>query len=43
MCINIGKNESHHIIHDYFGDASLYNKKIYKCYRLWKGLFLKTI
>ncbi len=34
MCINVGKNDSHHIIHYYFGDASLYNKKLYKCYRL---------
>lgn len=43
MCINIGKNDSHHIIHDYFGDASPYNKKIHKCYRLQKALFFKTI
>jgi hypothetical protein len=43
MCINIGKNDSHHIIHDYFDDASPYNKKIYECYRLQKALFFKTI
>ncbi len=43
MCINIGNNDSHHIIHDYIGNASPHNKKIYKCYRLQKGLFFKTI